>query len=102
MFLETKKVGEAAAETWRQLLLDGADLIELVGHCKNALRDSDGRVCLIGSMNLIKHTQGDIFFANEAMRKALGSKCPITWNDSPERTGAEVIAMMRKVANAGL
>ena len=102
MFLETKKVGEAAAETWRQLLLDGADLIELVGHCKNELRDSNGRVCLIGSMHLVEHTKGDIFFANEAMRKALGNWCPVAWNDRPERTGAEVIAMMRKVANAGL
>lgn len=110
MFTETKKDGESQVqlEPWRRLLLNAADTIERVGHCKMTQCDNEGRMCFIGAVKF--HDVGNAksweltTYGTEAldkMRKYLGEH-PIDWNNAPERTGAEVVAGMRDCARSAI
>ena len=101
MFLETKKTGEAhiKLEPWRQLLLEGADLIERHGHCKHKLRDMSGALCFVAAISHGADVPGAYVTARSMMSRALGGQHPVDWNNAPEITGADVVAKMREVAN---
>jgi hypothetical protein len=93
-----------------QLLDAAADVIERDGHTKGKMRDARGRYCAAGALEQVGAESG----AYDALERAFSalaaavtgapagrhvspSVIPV-WNDKPERTAAEVIAMLRAVA----
>ena len=84
------------AET-RALFAKAADLLERDGWCQGTLMDADGKRCGAGA--LIGSTNGnDYWDAVNEIRRAVGTHRVSTWNDAPERTADEVIALFRKLA----
>ncbi len=79
-----------------------ADHIEGYGWTKGTFEDGDGHVCLIGALDKatdIVHVPTWVMFeAAEALRDEIGDTSLIRWNDAEERTEAEVLALLRKVA----
>ena len=117
MFLETKKEGEAQVqlEPWRKALLDGADAIERGGHCQGTLV-AGSAMCARGALNFATTGNAVSFgpsvlsskVAREADRrladflnlKQVGQYDDRVsgWNNTPGRTGAEVVNAMRACA----
>lgn len=105
---ETRGAGRnAGAETLRS----AANLISVHGHCKNKLNDSAGRFCLVGA--IIKQPHGgdknwhwhslvsavnDVVQEQFADRAAGGCFSGVDFNNHPDTTGAEVIAVLEKAA----
>ena len=114
MFVEHKEVGEV--ETHREslpvkpldavscVLLLAAEILEAGGHCKGQAMDGDAH-CLSGAITSATFRIGDGAHAhNEAcdrMQPFIGGRNLVDWNDDPERTAAEVIALMRRAALGG-
>jgi hypothetical protein len=108
MFVEEKAKGEVKElDAVSKLLLKAADLIEDHGHCKGQTRSGNGRFCLWGAICMVSHgTPFSDFNEEQPEWKALyrvmaaleNDLSPISWNNAPERTGAEVIAKLRAVA----
>lgn len=90
----------------RDVLRAAAEAIEAGGHCKNKYQDGASR-CAAGAI----YDSGGwgnkpaSFRAEELLRDRLRAHgiAPYIalWNDAPERTGAEVVAMMREAADGG-
>lgn len=121
MFLAEKSKGEVTAklEPWRQLLLDGANEIEKRGHAKGIEYNAKtGGVCLMGAVHialteeplytaalalwfspLVSEARNQVYYK---MRHFLGGRCPVTWNNAPERTASEVTSAMRACARQGI
>lgn len=93
-----------------RLLLDAADYMDQHGHCKYMTWDPEGRVCLAGALIKVGSGPGwvpgtphwtpedrlsDIL---ELIRPNVGGQHPIDWNNAEERTGEEVINMLRLTA----
>lgn len=90
-----------------------ADLIEEKGHTKGQLIDSNGSMCVNGALwNALggfATPNRDLFLeTTKILAKAIGiGMHPYWtqtydlpgWNNAPERTGEEVIAKLREVAN---
>lgn len=110
MFVETeeRKHGEAveapatALDETARILMKAADLLIEYGHCKNAISNSYGNMCVLGAILCAATGDPDnVTIAgaqahmrlNEALRMSA-----IYWNNRPERTKAEVIAKLREVA----
>lgn len=95
-----------------RLLLKAADYMDEHGHCRCALRDSKGRVCLWGAIiyaaeftdrtpfpKLIKSTAYECFESVSAVLRQRGSgNNPIDWNNQPWRTKDAVVALLRETA----
>ncbi len=88
-----------AAEVARK----AADLLERDGWCQGLFRDGTRR-CLSAAITAavadVSAPRRDI--ADEVVRDALRRHTGMTstrWNDAPERTGDDVIALLRQVAN---
>ena len=106
--LETKP----EIEPWRQVLLDAADRMEVRGHCKYMLVDDEGRNCAQGAIfdfrvgesgSWDNFLNGDAFTTaatkfNDWVEMQHHSGGTVTWNNSPQTTGAEVIAALRACA----
>lgn len=83
-----------------------ADAIEKYGHTKNAMVDHRGRMCLYGALNFVMHGDalaydaGDVAHIKLLELRRIGGVGgnPISWNNMPERTQAEVVAVLRKAA----
>lgn len=111
MFVEHKEAGELTRELqtlepWRELMLKAADLIEKHGHAKGSYTDARGGYCFMGALHVAEtgDTMGTNGLSSEAchrVMKHIGSRGFIDWNDAPERTGAEVVGIMRRVALGG-
>lgn len=89
-------------ESWRQVLLDAADLLEREGHCKGQFyiegaRCAVGAICGITKDAFTKPMEDSVSQAIGRLCHAVGPYIP-DWNDAPDRTAAEVIATMREVA----
>lgn len=83
-------------------ILKAEELIERVGWVQGALRDSTGRVCLVGALYAACS-----FAANDPYRAAYnrlmkfsGSGNLAAWNDAPGRTKAEVLELLAEAAEA--
>lgn len=109
MFVEEKKQGEVELDAANQLLLKAASVLEKRGLWKHWFAEPGGiRLCMIGALRVAQHGKpevanygvGDI--ARRRLRAKLGpDDAPAQWNDEPERTKEEVVAMLRAVALSG-
>lgn len=97
-------------EPWRQLLLDAADYMETHGHCKGNFENTLGQVCFYGALkkvcgwdtethNVLTPDEKILFMdAVCKVKLCFPGRDMVVWNDAPERTGEDVIAVMREVA----
>jgi hypothetical protein len=88
-------------KTTRDVLLHAALLIEERGWNQGSYQQ-DGRLCLLGAINLAqtgRHDKWNDMEATLAVRGVLPTSCG-DWNDAPGRTAAEVIAALRAAADA--
>lgn len=94
---ESPKVGSEV----REALLKAAELVEK-GHCKHTLRVEKGGVtsfCVVGACcEAAGSTGAHDLIVLTAKAAGLSYYELITWNNAPERTQAEVVAVLRKAA----
>ena len=94
------RVAEGKAESWRQVLLHAADLIDRVGWCQHTECDQSGRVCAAEAlMSVAAHDVAAYAVAITRLSDSVAS--PVTvpeWNDAEGRTAAEVTGAMRACA----
>ncbi len=97
---------KVATEPWRALLLNAAEVLETVGHTKGrSYCYQTGAVCLVGALNMADHgTPINEYPYPPTLREVrvrlfdkVGQPLPL-WNDTPERTAGEVIALLRETA----
>ncbi len=83
-----------AAEVARK----AADLLKRDGWCQGRFRDGRRR-CLVAALDDVSHG-ADIESAvvRFAVKEHTGERWFSDWNDAPERTADEVIALLRQVA----
>lgn len=90
-----------------EVLEKAADRLDYEGHCKGRYRGLHGGYCTAGAIaaatGLVAHTSVLAKHpAISAVATALGAKSDpkqiAIWNDAPERTKDEVVAMLRAVA----
>jgi hypothetical protein len=81
-----------------KVLLDAADYMEAHGHCKHAIEDSRGRVCLLGA--IIRVGKEHFYAASDRMRNYTKHPALSDWNNARERTQEEVVAAFRAAAIA--
>lgn len=108
-------------EPWQKALLRAANLIEERGLAKHTREDEGGSLCLMGaiSMAAIGTTAMPVFKKTDAecqaalaVNQALLARgvphhltCPngsAYWNNEPERTEADVVAVLREAAQVML
>ena len=95
------------------LLLEAAQYIREHGHVKGSLHETDGRVCVVGAINMVhcgrayslcdRAANENNFAARRAMRDFLGLTEDynlVSWNNALERTADEVIAALEGAACA--
>lgn len=84
------------------ILSVAADLIEQRGLSKFALEDERGGLCINGAiMKALDGHWSDDHPAVVAVRRNFGSHCGhVEWNNAPERTAGEVVALLRSLAAA--
>jgi hypothetical protein len=90
--VETKP--EVKLEPWRQNLLDAAQYIREHGWIQKAVKDSEGRVCLIGALQAV----GGWHNSDAPRRLREIVSCIPEWNNADGRTKEEVIAVLEKTA----
>lgn len=89
-----------------EVLTRAADLLEEKGWCQHYPVDMEGRMCAVGAIRAASEGQEQGYFASrvavkaqQAVEKAIGGDFISRWNDRPERTKDEVIALFRTVAS---
>lgn len=90
------------------VLRRAADLMELHGHCKFIRRNDAGSMCILGAIETAqdRYNSCDSSLTTQAARTIADvlnlentSRGDVAdWNNLPERTGEEVIAVMRLAA----
>lgn len=88
---------EAKEEAWQKALLDAANHIEAHGWCQRQSSRNDGATCMIGAIAKVCVYSKPYTRAIGQLHRLVG-KWPEKWNDQPERTKEEVIAMLHKAA----
>lgn len=98
---------------WRIILNRAADIIDQHGLAKGTQRDSEGRFCIHGALNValgreLNSYHGD-FPGVEAIYRYLQSQgytgCPTGfayWNNEPGRTKEEVVHVLREASKLDL
>lgn len=88
------------AESWRQLLLDAATVLEEDGWTQRRVFDENG-YCALGALYRANHCSifGDDFDRAAVALRAHTDDVISAWNDAPERTKEEVVAALRKAAD---
>jgi hypothetical protein len=107
---------EVSNEQMSDAMLKAADYIKEHGHAKLTLKDSEGRVCLLGA--LLTVTTGSAYGGSSAedrvadaamdllgMRLKEGNKPAsaidaIDWNNAEERTAEEVINLLKETGES--
>ena len=104
MYVDQKTEGEVTTrEAWRDDFLEMRDLINERGWCQHTSRDEQGRICLMGAYHGTCDTSR-FFTANfkdstyYRLYQAT-DRSPISWNDTPGRTQAEVLALLERLAS---
>lgn len=102
----------APVDDWRLILLKAADLVRERGLAKGRQQDSEGRVCLHGAICIAAtgqpHTYADAaceagdrvvgYLVDQGVTYLRGCAGAAGWNNKPERTADEVIAILETVA----
>lgn len=84
-------------------LIDAAYVIRERGHCKRALENRAGQVCIAGSINVAvsgnarSHAMGWPIGLWSAVVAASNAD-PVGWNNAPETTEQDVIAALERGA----
>lgn len=88
---------------------DAATHIERHGMTKGCLKETDGRVCMLGALGAVfYHGQAEAsVFLDDWMRENLGPtpdrlgalRPTAYWNDRPETTQEDVLLWMKKAAH---
>lgn len=82
-----------------QTMIKAASYIEEHGHTKFTTMDDKGRVCLLGALLEVDKGGTVVIKCCNELAEKLGM-CEITWNNMPERTGDEVIGLLRECAES--
>ena len=86
-----------------EVLNIAADIIEQRGWCQNNMMDPEGRVCLLGALNMSSsgariQVWDHVSPVIDDLAKYLGVSIIVTWNDEVGRTQFEVVNVLRKRA----
>lgn len=92
-------------KTDSELLREAATIISERGMCRNTLlRESDGRVCLIGALN-IAHHGNPLFSTNDRVFTQLRLRLnkfirmdPADWNNTKAKDTDDVVHMLKLAA----
>lgn len=83
-----------------EVLRKAAEYLETHGWMQGDYGVPGGPSCLLGAMRkTTRATTPDYDIAYWAIRKSVGGRLPVEWNDQPGRTAEEVIAKLREVAD---
>lgn len=80
------------------VLREAADLIDANEWGQSSVTDTPGAYCPMIALNQINRRTN--YEPYEALRRYLGIRNIVAWNDKPGRTKAEVLAAMRGAADA--
>ena len=99
--IETPDFAKTDSKTPAQILRDARRVIEEFGWCQGQYHTPDGRVCLIGAINVADGHSPDSAFRSMAATQALGSLGIILplWNDEVGRTESEVADLLSGAAD---
>lgn len=101
MLIEAYSAGIRSSDA--MIALRAADLIAQRGHAKLALEDDSGAVCLAGALNLAstgtprRWRQQTIDLLCK-IEDTFGIEDAVGWNNEAKRTAADVINVLRRVA----
>jgi hypothetical protein len=105
MFTDEKKTGEIQIDEIGHAMLRAADLLERHGHTKHQQRDRrTGGMCWSGALYAAgEHPSNlDIIARRMGFESEDGGTSPtyvaVRWNNQRERTGADVVARLRRFA----
>jgi hypothetical protein len=102
MLFDTKWDAKLTTEPWRQVLLDAANYIDLVGWCQHTMRDDNGRVCAAEALMTVAQTGHDYAGAVTSLSNFVTSgehsMAVVKWNDDEGCTAAQVTGAMRACA----
>lgn len=107
MFVSDKPQGETQEQTiepWRKVLLDAADHLQANGWWQCGASARGGAWCASNVLGKVGASDESEWIARKKLGRYLGGGdyllAIFEWNDAPERTAAEVIATLRKVARS--
>lgn len=88
----------------REVLLDAVEYIETHGWCQGGQGyGPNGQRCMLRAMmhsaDHVRATMSAFAVAREAVAEEIGTLAIASWNDSPGRTRAEVVAKLRAAAD---
>lgn len=94
---------EPRERTASDVLLAAARYIEEHGWCQGIERDHSGRVCVVGALRAVDGCRPGSSLSRPASAAwdrldAMFGGYPAYWNDTPERTEAEVLSALRSAA----
>jgi hypothetical protein len=91
-------------EETRRVLQDARRILLERGWCRQIRMDADGRVCLVGAIEVamhgsvrFNHTHGNTYKAADDILGPFGIRDAAEWNDDPSRTKAEVIDLFDRL-----
>ncbi len=88
-----------SAVTPAEVARKAADLIERDGWCQGRFRNGRRR-CLVAALDDVSHEAvTELAVVRVVLKEHTGERWSSDWNDAPERTADEVIALLRQVAN---
>ncbi len=81
------------------VLLAAADYLEKWGWCQNAIRDSDGRACLLGalSLSISRIGKGNVVAAMNRLERHLKMSVD-AWNDDICKSQEQAVDALRAAA----
>lgn len=65
--------------------------------CKGRAHDESGAICLLEAIELCYRQEGYTGATANLVRQAIGVQAITDWNDAPERTFAEVKALVERL-----
>ena len=77
-----------------------AELIRRCGWCQHELKDSDGRLCLLGALGDLHGRPGESV-ARLWLYATAGTRHLGEWNDRPGRTVDEVLDLLKRAGPYG-
>jgi hypothetical protein len=82
---------------WRRVLWDAANLIEAKGWIQHKEQSKKG-LCIGEAIDRVAPDLHVADIAEIKLCKTIGTGCIMYWNDQPERTKRQVLAVLRAVA----
>jgi hypothetical protein len=86
-------VDETSLTLWR-----AAGYMEKYGWCRDAGKDSMGRVCLLGAIRAVSGRYGDMLRSARRLRRLIGHMNITDYNDLYLASYAEAVSVLRQAA----